>query len=315
MFKLLCTALTATAAGLFTAGDVNVWAGDADVARTVTRTAPAGATQAALVSLETSAYQAWKSRDTKFWKTFLSDQFVGWGSTGRLDKASATREFSGTDCTIRSFAISDVQLSRFAPGAALITHKTTVDGTCNGQKSSPASWVATAYRREAGQWKAVFHAEAVIVDPAAPPAQAAASTAGDQQKPARPARPAHPDAGTNALLPLEKAVWDAWKDHDTRRMDDLTAKDFQFINIFGIHLPTKADALKDWSGKGCDVKAISLTDAQATLLSPTVAILTFHASADGACFGQKIGPVWGSSVYVKHGATWRWNFGINVPAR
>jgi hypothetical protein len=46
-----------------------------------------------------------------------------------------------------------------------------------------------------------------------------------------------------------------------------------------------------------------------------VGILTFNATADGTCFGQKVGPVWGSSVYVKHGDAWKWTFGINVPAR
>ena len=31
--------------------------------------------------LEKSAYAAWKSKDAKFWGTFLSDKFVGWGES------------------------------------------------------------------------------------------------------------------------------------------------------------------------------------------------------------------------------------------
>jgi len=116
-------------------------------------------------------------------------------------------------------------------------------------------------------------------------------------------------------LGRDVAIWDAWKDHDTKTLDSLTAMNMQFINILGIHLATKAEALKNWSGEGCDVKTISLTDAAATMLSPTVGILTFHAGADGASFGQKVGSVWGSSIYVKDGDRWKWNFGINVPAR
>jgi hypothetical protein len=61
------------------------------------------------------------------------------------------------------------------PGAALITHKTTVDGTCSGQPSPPNSWVASVYVREGNQWKAAFHAEAAIVDPAAPMAKPVAA--------------------------------------------------------------------------------------------------------------------------------------------
>jgi hypothetical protein len=27
-----------------------------------------------------------------------------------------------------------------------------------------------------------------------------------------------------------------------------------------------------------------------------------------------VGPIWGTSVYVKDGNLWKWVFGINVPA-
>ena len=72
--------------------------------------------------------------------------------------------------------------------------------------------------------------------------------------------------------------------------------------------------MKDWSGTYCDVKSISITDAAGTMLSPTVGILTFKATADGTCYGQKIGAVWGTSVYVKHCDVWKSAFGINLPA-
>jgi hypothetical protein len=39
--------------------------------------APTLPTKDALVTLEKSGYQAWKSKDATFWDTFLSDKFVG----------------------------------------------------------------------------------------------------------------------------------------------------------------------------------------------------------------------------------------------
>ena len=108
-------------------------------------------------------------------------------------------------------------------------------------------------------------------------------------------------------------MWEAWRAHDAKKLADLTARDISFINIFGVYLATKSDALQDWSGTYCDVKSISLTDAAGTMLSPMVGILTFKAGADGTCYGQKVGPVWGSSVYVKYGDVWKWTFGINYP--
>lgn len=291
----------------------NALANNANVDKAADKSAPARPTEVALITLEKSAYAAWKSKDAKFWDTFLADKFVGWGSSGRLDKASATKEFTGADCTIRSYAVSDEQMSLLGNGAALITYKIAVDGTCRGQQVPANSWAASVYVRDAHGWKGVFHAESPVVDPKA----ALAKPADKQNAPQKDqAQSAVPDASSDAMLTVEKAVWEAWRTHDGKKIGDLTAKDISFINIFGTHFATKADALKDWTGTGCDVKSVSVTDAVRTMISPTIGILTFKGTADGTCYGQEVNSViWGTSVYVKHGDAWKWTFGINVPAR
>ncbi len=297
---------------VFTACAGVVPANNAIAANTAEKTTSAAPTKDALVTLEKSAYEAWKSKDAKFWGTFLSDKFIGYGPFGRLDKASATKQYTGTDCEIKSYALSDEQMQVLGNDAALITHKTTVDGMCNGQKVPPSSWVASVYVRDGDNWKAAFHAEAPIVDPKAAPARPVDVNETFQKN---EATSADRDAGTDALLAVEKKLWEDWRTHNAKKIGDLTARDISFINIFGTHLATKADALKDWSAPYCDVKSISFTDVAGRMLSPTVGILTFKATADGTCYGQKVGPIWGTSVYVKHGDAWKWTFGINLPAR
>jgi hypothetical protein len=164
------------------------------------------------------------------------------------------------------------------------------------------------YVRDGDTWKAAFFAEDAVVDP-----KAAAKPADKAPKKA-PAKANATDAGTAALLPLEKTLWEAWREHDAKKIASLTTAEISFINIFGTYFPTKADALKDWTSPGCDVKSTSVTEATATMLSPTAGILTFNGAADGTCFGQKVGPIWGTSIYVKDGTGWKWTFGINVPA-
>ena len=299
------------AALVFTACAGNALANNSIAANTAEKTAPAAPAKDALVTLEKSAYEAWKSKDAKFWDTFLSDKFVGYGSSGKLDKASATKEYTGADCEIRSYALSDEQMKPLGNHAALITYKTTVDGTCGGQKVPANSWAASIYVRDGSEWKGVFHAESPIVDPTA----AAKPVANMEAPKAHETKPAARDAGTDAMLAVERTVWEAWRAHDGKKIAELTAKDISFINIFGTYFATKADALKDWSAAGCDVKRVSVTDAAGTMLSPTVGILTFTGTADGTCYGQAVGPIWGTSVYVKEGNAWKWGFGINTPAR
>jgi hypothetical protein len=293
MTKVNYSVLAAAAALVLTACAASALANDAN-------------TKAALVTLEKSAYDAWKSKDAKYWDLFLSDRFVGWGSS-RLDKASATKEYTGADCDIKSYALSDEEISPLGENAALITHKTAVDGTCGGQKIPPMHWAASVYVRDGDKWKAIFHAESAVVDPKA--------TVAIPEHKQSPANPTARDSQTDAILSVERDVWEAWREHDAKKIADLTVRNISFINIFGAYLATKADALKNWSGAGCDVKRVTLTDAAATMLSPEVGILTFKAAADGTCFGQRVGPIWGSSIYVKYGDAWKWTFGINVPAR
>lgn len=314
MKNILKFALTAVAAVMFAACGApagNAPANSANAANSSAKSA-AAPTIEVLMTLEKSAYEAWKSKDTKFWDIFLSDKFVGYGSAGKLDKVSATKEYGGVDCDIKSYALSDERMSLLSNEAALLTYKTTVDGTCAGHKVPVNSWAAGIYVRDGDKWKGAFHAEAPIVDPKDTAAKPAAGKGLSKKDDAESTAT---DPATAVMLTAEKAIWEAWKDHDAKRIEDLTSGEISFINIFGTYFATKADALKDWTGNGCDVKSVSVTNAAGIMLSPTVGILTFNGAADGTCFGQKIGPIWGTSVYVKHGDEWKWAFGINLPAR
>jgi len=101
------------------------------------------------------------------------------------------------DCEIKSYSLSDEQMSSLGNDAELITYKTTVDGTCGGQKVPANSWAASVYVRDGDQWKGVFHAESPVVDPTA----AAARPLANKEAPkAHEAKPADRDAGTDAIL-------------------------------------------------------------------------------------------------------------------
>jgi len=311
MTKISSCVLAATAALVIAACGGNGPASHENAPPAAEEAAPAAPTLDALVALEKSAYEAWKSKDAAFWDTFLSDQFVGYGASGKLDKASAKVEYVGADCEIGSYAVSDEQMRRLGDDVALLTHKTTLDGTCGGQAVPAESWAATVYVRDGDRWQGAFHAEAPIVDPEAAPA----TPVGEQEALAEgAAQPVASDAGTDAMLTVERALWEAWRAHDAETIESLTTEEFSFINIFGTYFANKADALADWTGTGCDVESVSVTDATGTMLSPTVGILTFKGGADGTCYGQEVGSIWGTSIYVQDGDAWKWTFGINLPA-
>ena len=304
--------VSVAAALVFAVCAAYVPATDANAATTVGRASPVEPAKDALVKLENRAYEAWKSKDLTFWNTYLSNRFVGYGSSGRLDKAAAIKEYAGDNCAVKSYALSDEQMKPIGKNAALITYKTTIDGACDGQKLPAHSRGASVYVRDRNTWKLGFHAEDVIFDANA----TSQRSVGEKIAPKGDvAKPSAADANTQAMLAVERPFWEAWRTHDAGKLAAVMAKDTSFINIFGTYFPTKAEALKDWTGSGCDVKSVSVTNATSTMLSPTAGILMFTGTAVGTCYGQYIdSAIWGTSIYVKDGDAWKWTFGINVLA-
>ena len=308
MNKLKYLVLTAVAAAVFTACGApagNAPANNANSANTA-KTVAAAPSKEDLIARETQAWNSWKAKNGKYFEDYLTDNAIGMGNGGRVDKAAIVKRISDPTCDVNNFSFSEEQMTPLGADAALLTYKATQDAKCGGKVLPAGVWAATFLVRSSDKWKAAFHAEAAIVDPKAATAKKA------EKKDVAEADAV--ETGSDGILTIEKEVWEAWKDHDGQRIDELTTKEISFINIFGTHFATKADALKDWTSPGCDVKSVSISDARGTTLSPDVRFLTFMGRADGTCFGQKVGPIWGTSVYIKEGETWKWTFGINLPA-
>lgn len=300
-----------------------------------TKPVAAAPTADALLALDKQANEAYVKGDAKFFEGMLSDKFVILGGGQRMDKAATVKMIASVKCDIKSMALTEPALSMIDADTYALSYKATWDGTCNGPDGrsvkvpSPVR-SASIWVRSGDKWQAVFHGENLIVDPKNPPKTAPAAppkredpkqddkTAANANTAANTAAPARatPDANTDALVKVELALWEAWKEHDARKLDALMAREVSFVNIFGIYLGTKAEAMKDWTGAGCQVKSVSVTDGFATALSPTVEMLTRKGTADGTCGGQKVGgtDIWGVSIYVKDGAAWKFAFGMNLAA-
>jgi hypothetical protein len=295
----------------------------------------AAPTADALMALDKQANEAYVKGDSQFFERMLSDKFVILTNDGqRMDKAATVKVIAGVKCDIKSMDLTEPAMSMIDTDTYALSYKAAWDGTCDGPDGrsvkvpSPIR-SATIWVRSGDKWQAVFHGENLIIDPKNPPPPAKPEakkeepkkddkTAANSNTAANTAAPpkATPDANTDALVKVELALWEAWKAHDAKKLDDLMAKEVSFVNIFGTSLATRADAMKDWTGAGCDVKSVSVADGFASALSPTVEMLTRKGTADGTCGGQNVGgtDIWGVSVYVKNGDAWKFAFGMNLSA-
>lgn len=285
----------------------------------------AAPTKEALLELDKKANEAWMKGDTAHFEGMLSDKFIRYMNGTRSGKADEIKMIAGTKCDVKSWSLDEANMTRVSDDVYVNTYKSTFEGTCTfdgkSERIPSPMRAASVWVRNGDKWQGVYHKETPIIDPKALPPPAPVKKEGPKKddKTASNSNTANaipaPDANTAALLAVEKAVWEAWKDKDAKRLEDLTAKDLAFVNIFGTYFANKAATIKDWSEGTCEVKSVNVADGFVTSLSPAVSILTHKGTADGTCSGQKLdGVVYGTSVYLKDGASWKLAFTFNAPA-
>lgn len=281
------------------------------------KTIAAAPTGDALLALDRQANEAYIKSDSKFFERMLSDKFVTREGGQQMDKAAVIRMIAGNKCDVKDWKLEDPRMGKIDADTYVLSYKGTFEGSCTApdRKSmkvpSPVR-AATVWARTGDTWQAVFHGENLIFDPKnSPPAKAG----GNKEKPAKDKAPPQPatDLSTAAMMAIEKSVWEAGKAKDAAKLEDLTTKDLSFQNIFGTFFANKADTIKDWTSKRCDIRSVSVTDGVGTLLSPTVGILSRKGTAEGTCDGQKLTSVllYGTSVFVKDGDSWKLAFSLN----
>jgi hypothetical protein len=274
-----------------------------------------------LLALDKQANEAYFNGDAKFFEGTLSDKFVMLGPRGsRMDKAAATKMIAGIKCDIKDgWKIDEPRLATVDADTYVLSYRGTFDGTCtmNGKTEKTPSPIraATVWVRSGDKWHVAFHGENLIFDPEnPPPASTKAETSKEEPKTVDKAAKSAADPTTEAMMAVEKSLWEAWMVRDAKKIEELTAKDLAFVDIFGNVTSTKAETIKFFAEQKCEIKSVTVTDGTGTFLSATVGILTFKGTAEGTCSGQKLdGAIYGTSVYVKEADAWRWAFTLNSP--
>lgn len=278
----------------------------------------AAPTAESLLALDRQATEAYLKGDAKFFQSTLQEKFVMYDHGRRLNKPDTIQMVAGTKCDVKDWKLEDPRLGRIDADTYALSYQGTFAGSCTGPEGkamkvpSPIR-AATVWVRYGDTWQAVFHGENQLIDPKAPPAKTQAKKQGSKPAGAKSEGPGQTDAATASLMAAEKNAWEAWMAKDAKRIEDLTAPELTFQNIFGTYFGTRAEAVKDWTGPHCDVSKVSVYDGAGAMLSPTVGMLTRTGMAEGTCGGQRIAsvPIYGVSVFVKQGDAWKLAFSLN----
>jgi hypothetical protein len=133
-------------------------------------TAPAAPTPSAntdaLVKLHQAGWEAFKSRDAKFFNDNLAATFGFVDPMGgfQSSKADAIKAWTETmKCEgITNVKVSDGAATALSPTVEILTIKGTADGTCDGQKNG-ALYQSAVYVKEGDAWKLAYMMESPAI--------------------------------------------------------------------------------------------------------------------------------------------------------
>jgi len=310
MMKTLAFVMFTVAVGLFAGcgGDAANVRSNAEMANKIEKAVAAAPTRGLLVGLETKAFEAWKNNDAAFWDEYLDSKFVSYTGGVRYDKAGEIKQITETKCEVTSYTLSDEKMTPIGTDAIVLTTKVAVDGKCGGQQIPSPVISTTLYVRYADTWKAAYHNEVPVLDPKAP------KSAAPKKAPVKASEPRTDDKSAAELLAIEKKGWDAWKARDRAALEPIVTEDLTLVDVTGTVTIGKNAVLDAWLLPKCDIKAAVPSDAAATMLSRTVAILTYKGTAAGKCDGKPLGSLWGTSIFQKEAGEWKVAYVFETPA-
>ena len=127
----------------------------------------AASTEDTLMEKEKAAWQAFKDKKPDDFKKLVSANVMAVYAEGVSDMQGELAAMQKWD--MKSFAISDYKTTSDGSDTVVTTYKVTVEGTHDGKDQSGTYNAASVWKKQKGEWLAIFHTnikEATAANPA-----------------------------------------------------------------------------------------------------------------------------------------------------
>jgi hypothetical protein len=112
---------------------------------------------------EKAAWQAFKDKKPDDFKKVVSPKLVGVYAEGTSDLQKELADMQKWE--MKSFAISDFKVTSAGPDTCVTTYKVALEGTYDGKDQAGTYNAASVWKKQNGQWQAVFHTNIKQVPP------------------------------------------------------------------------------------------------------------------------------------------------------
>lgn len=113
---------------------------------------------AALSEKLKAGWEAWSKNDAKWFEDNTSADYVSITATeGRSDRATRIKFQGEHKCEVKSITHDGQRTTKFSDNVVLVTYKSMVEGTCDGNAMPGAIWSSSIFVKEGDTWKPAFY--------------------------------------------------------------------------------------------------------------------------------------------------------------
>ncbi len=115
-----------------------------------------------IVELEKKLWMAWEKQDPTPVADLMRDDAKLVGPWGTWEKSAWTKALTDKYCTVRSWSIGDVEVSKIGKGAVLLSYTAEQDATCKDGPVDPRIVVSSIWVKDGNAWRNKLYHEAPL---------------------------------------------------------------------------------------------------------------------------------------------------------
>jgi hypothetical protein len=119
--------------------------------------AKSASNETAITHLETSAWEAYKNKQTDAFKKLMSEDYCGEYAEGIKNLDREVADMAKTD--LRDYSLADMKVVFPSADVAVVTYKATIQQTSEGKDTSGTFNSGSIWVKKGGKWLEVFHTE------------------------------------------------------------------------------------------------------------------------------------------------------------
>jgi len=114
--------------------------------------------KAQIIALEKAGWDAWKNKDTAWFRKNTTEACL-WISSDGISNKEQMMQSTATDCNVKKVDLDDFQFVQLNENTVLLSYVVLQDAFCGGKKLTGKIRASVNYVKQGGKWLEAFYME------------------------------------------------------------------------------------------------------------------------------------------------------------